>query len=105
MALPAGSGTFMLSDYSCGRNGVHNVEAGFSRLCLEKLDLSNTLVCRKTLSFPKPPHRMKQLCCFPHVLEGNGFPGKGKVRNLLGFRPFSSALFRTVPSIRPLSRP
>ena len=77
LLLPAGSGTFMLLDYSGGLFPMHNVEAGFPRLCLGKLDLSNTLDPGKTLSFSKPPHVKKQLCCFPTVLDGIRLPGKG----------------------------
>ena len=57
LLLPAGSGTFMFFLYSCGQNVMHNVQGPFPRLCLGKLDLSNTPVSRKTLSLVKPPDR------------------------------------------------
>ena len=56
LALPAGSGTFMLYYYSGGLFRVHNVEALSPWLCQGELGLSNTPGSEKTLSLSKPPH-------------------------------------------------
>ena len=98
LALPAGSGTFMLSFYSAEPNRVHNVEPGSSRLCLEELDLSNTLETRKTLSLSKPPHRFLYFVTFLTVLDGIRLPGKGREGTFQGSVGPGSALFLTVPS-------
>ena len=57
---------------------MHNVRAGFPRLCLGKLDLSNTPDPEKTLSFLKPPHDESSFAAFSTVLDESGFPGKGR---------------------------
>ena len=103
--LPAGSGTFMLLYYSGGQNGMHNVWPGFPRLCLGKLDLSNTSKRKKTLSFPKPPQRKSSFAAFLHVLDGFGFPGKGTEEPFRVPSSPCSALFRTVPSKKAYYRP
>ena len=76
LALPAGSGTFMSTYYSCGLNGVHNVEACFPRLCRGKLDLSNGCFPEKTLSLSKPPRAESSFAAFLTVLDGKEAPGK-----------------------------
>ena len=98
LALPAGSGTFMSAFYSCGLFPVHNVEPCFPGLWPGYLDLSNTLVSRKTLSSSKPPEQESSFAAFPHVLDGIPSPGRGNRRNPSGFRYTCSARFRTVPS-------
>ena len=104
-SLPAGSGTFMSAFYSCGQNGMHNVEAFSLGLCPRELDLSNDCFSRKTLSSAKPPHATKQLCCFPAVLDGTKAPGKGKEGTLQGSVSPCSARFRAVPSMEACYRP
>ena len=62
--LPAGSGTFMSTDYSCGLFGMHNVEGQNTQALPGYLDLSNTWFPRKTLSLSKPPRLFYQKVTF-----------------------------------------
>ena len=70
------------------------MEAGFTGLCPVKLDLSNTPIPGKTLSFSKPPHLRSSFAAFQSILDGNTAPGKGKGRNPSGFCHRCSTLFR-----------
>ena len=96
--LPAGSGTFMFTYYSCGLVRVHNVEACFPCLWQGKLDLSNTLETVGSLSFPKPPREESSFAAFCSVLDGNTAPGKGRGGTLQGSVCPCSARCRTGPS-------
>ena len=103
--LPAGSGTFMSPFYSRGLNRVHNVRPCSPGLWPGKLDLSNTPVSRKTLSFSKPPQRRKQLRCFLSVLDGTPCPGlrcRGTLQGSVSKVPRGPAPFRQK---RPYYRP
>ena len=91
--------------YSGGPNRVHNVRAGFPRLCLGKLGLSNTSQSRKTLSSSKPPQQESSFAAFRTVLDGIEAPGKGSKEPFRVPSPTLPARFRTVPSERPVSRP
>ena len=101
LAVPAGSGTFMYCFYSGGQELMHNVEPGFPGQSPGKLGLSNTLLSRKTLSFPKPPQRKKQLRCFLSFLDEPLGPGLRYRRNPSGFRQ----RFREVPALFRQMRP
>ena len=105
LAVPAGSGTFMYYYYSGGPNRVHNVQGLPPVLCPGKLDLSNTRLSRKTLSFLKPPHEKSSFAAFLRLLDGIEAPGKGKRGTLQGSVIHCSVRFRTVPSKGPVHRP
>ena len=77
---------------------MHNVRPGFPGFQPGKLDLSNTPLSKKTLSFLKPPHPRSSFAAFCTVLDGIEAPGKG---NEEPFRVPSvpcSARFHTFPS-------
>ena len=87
---------------------MHNVEACFPRLCRGKLGLSNTPVCRKTLSFLKPPDRKSSFAASRTVLDGIGLPGKGVEGTLQGSVPRvprGSARFRQKRPVTGPGRP
>ena len=84
--------------YSGGRNGMHNVEGSSPGLCPGELDLSNTWVSQKTLSFSKPPRRESSFAAFLTVLDGKHAPGGGREGTLQGSVTPCSARFCTVPS-------
>ena len=84
---------------------MHNVRPGLPRLCLGKLDLSNTPVPRKTLSFAKPPRQESSFAASRTVLDGIEAPGKGNGGTLQGPSLHRSALFLTVPSKEAYYRP
>ena len=64
------------------------MRASFPRLCLGKLDLSNSSLSRKTLSIAKPPRGESSFAAFRMVLDEKEAPGKG-IRNPSGFRPIT----------------
>ena len=74
LCLPAAAHS-CLHYYSGGPFGVHNVRPGFPWLCQGKLELSNTLVSRKTLSSSKPPRKESSFAAFLSVPDGIPSPG------------------------------
>ena len=84
---------------------MHNVEACFLGLCPRKLDLSNTSISKKTLSFAKPPHTESSFAAFLHVLDRIKAPGKGEEEPFRVPSTTRSARFRPFPSKEALNRP
>ena len=83
--------------YSCGRNRMHNVEAGNPGLWPGYLDLSNTPLSKKTLSSSKPPHPESSFAAFFTVLDRKPCPGlryRGTLQGSVLSVPRGSGWFR-----------